>query len=129
NLHATRAVAQELEHAGVDALWCLGDVVGYGANPREVLEWTRESVDVVVKRNHDEAVATGDVEGFNPIAAAAARYHAQVLSPTDRTVLHDLHLDSKQDIGKESQAALLVHASPDDPLREYVYPTSARRDL
>lgn len=127
NLPALEAVARDLDEQGVDDVWCLGDVVGYGAEPREALEWVEKRASIIVKGNHDEAVAAGDVEGFNPIAAAAARYHAQILTPPERSRLHELPLIARRELG--GVEALLVHGSPDDPLREYVYPTAAAHDL
>lgn len=133
NLAATEAVSEDIAHQSIQETWCLGDIVGYGGSPREVLDWAEKHASIIVKGNHDHAVATGDVEGFNPVAAAAARNHAQVLAPPARTRLDDLPLDATKDVawGERGVAgtALLVHASPDDPLHEYVYPTAARRDL
>lgn len=132
NLHAVQAVAKDMEDARVDQVWCLGDIVGYGAHPREVLAWVEEHVDVVVKGNHDHAVATGDAENFNPIAASAARYHAQLLTPPERAKLHDLPTSKRlpwRAARGDAGEALLVHASPDDPLHEYVYPSLARPRL
>ena len=127
NLHALEAVAKDVEEAGADEVWCLGDVVGYGAHPHEALAWVEAHADVLVKGNHDEAVATGDTSGFNPIAASAARYHAQLLDPSERSRLLDL--DARIERKVPPLTALLVHASPDDPLREYVYPSVARARL
>jgi diadenosine tetraphosphatase ApaH/serine/threonine PP2A family protein phosphatase len=142
NLPAVQAVAEDIAGQDVHETWCLGDVVGYGGSPREVLDWVGKHAIVTVKGNHDHAVATGDVDGFNPVAAAAARNHAQTLTPPERTILDDLPLHVQRPMrrdagahppgsesGGPSATALLVHASPDDPLREYVYPSSARRDL
>jgi predicted phosphodiesterase len=132
NLPAAQAVAEDLAAQRIDEVWCLGDVVGYGGHPREALEWVEKRAVVTVMGNHDHAVATGDVEGFNPIAAAAARNHAQALTPSERARLHDLPLSARRSVklGVEEKGgeALLVHASPDDPLHEYVYPTVARRE-
>lgn len=127
NLQATEAVGLDLEGQRVDETWCLGDIVGYGGQPRETLEWIEKHAVVTVKGNHDHAVATGDTDGFNPIAAAAARNHAHVLTPAERARLHELPLRALRE--SDARQALLVHASPDDPLREYVYPSIARRDL
>jgi predicted phosphodiesterase len=132
NLHALEAVAKDVEDAAADEVWCLGDVVGYGGHPHEALAWVEEHADVLVKGNHDEAVATGDTTGFNPVAAAAARYHAQLLTPPERARLLDLPASLHRPIaadGSRGVDALLVHASPEDPLREYVYPTVARARL
>ena len=144
NLHALEAVAKDVADAGADEVWCLGDVVGYGAHPHEVLAWVEAEVDVLVKGNHDEAVATGDTQGFNPVAASAARYHAQLLTPPERARLMDLDASRRRRVplpqavasttvaatrGGVEVEAILAHASPEDPLHEYVYPSVARARL
>jgi diadenosine tetraphosphatase ApaH/serine/threonine PP2A family protein phosphatase len=80
NLQALEAV---LAAAGaVDALWNLGDVVGYGANPNEVVDLMRERAQVNVRGNHDR-VCCGltSSQGFNPVAAAAAAWTHRTLTP------------------------------------------------
>jgi diadenosine tetraphosphatase ApaH/serine/threonine PP2A family protein phosphatase len=79
NLQALNAV---LEHAPAhDLVWNLGDVVGYGANPNEVIERTRDLGPVVVRGNHDRACCgLTDVDGFNPVASRAAKWTQCVLS-------------------------------------------------
>ncbi len=73
NLHALHAV---LKAAGpFDQLWNLGDAVGYGANPNEVVELLRERATVNVRGNHDRACAgLSDTQSFNPVAAQAAAW-------------------------------------------------------
>jgi diadenosine tetraphosphatase ApaH/serine/threonine PP2A family protein phosphatase len=79
NLQALDAV---LAHAPAhDAVWNLGDIVGYGANPNEVIERVRGLGTVFVRGNHDRACCgVTDIEGFNPVAARAARWTQCVLS-------------------------------------------------
>ncbi len=79
NLHALRAVLDRAPaHAGV---WNLGDIVGYGANPGEVVEQARALGTTFVRGNHDRACSGLDgLDGFNPIAARAARWTQCVLS-------------------------------------------------
>lgn len=79
NLAALRSV---LDHAGtVEAVWCLGDIVGYGPQPNECIALLRAGGGFAVAGNHDLA-ATGQmsVEEFNDAAAAAARWTADHLS-------------------------------------------------
>jgi diadenosine tetraphosphatase ApaH/serine/threonine PP2A family protein phosphatase len=79
NLQALEAVLEAApEH---DTVWNLGDVVGYGANPNEVIDRVREQGQVFVRGNHDRACSglTG-LEDFNPIAGRAARWTRNVLS-------------------------------------------------
>lgn len=66
-----------------DQILCLGDLVGYGADPNPVVEWTRAHVAVVVRGNHDRACAgLDDLEWFNPVARIAAEWtHDQLTSP------------------------------------------------
>ncbi len=73
NLHALRAV---LGAAGsFDELWNLGDTVGYGAHPNEVIETLRAGAKVNVRGNHDRACAgLSDTHSFNPVAAQAAAW-------------------------------------------------------
>ena len=79
NLHALRAV---LEAAGtVDELWNLGDAVGYGGNPNEVIDVLRARATVNVRGNHDRVCAgLTSSEGFNPVAAQAADWTRETLS-------------------------------------------------
>jgi len=79
NLEALVAVlAAAPEH---DVVWNLGDVVGYGANPNEVIERVRELGQVFVRGNHDRACSgVNGIEDFNPIAGRAARWTRIVLS-------------------------------------------------
>lgn len=127
NLHALEAVAHDIQNLRIDEIWSLGDVVGYGGQPRETLAWVEEHADLVIKGNHDEAVATGDVTGFNPMAAQAARLHAQLLDPDERSRIFAWPTTVKRTLG--DQELLIVHASPDDPLHEYVQPQDARLGL
>jgi diadenosine tetraphosphatase ApaH/serine/threonine PP2A family protein phosphatase len=61
--------------AACGASACLGDVVGYGANPNEVCAWVRTQTNVVIRGNHDRAAAAlQGVEWFSPVAAAALRW-------------------------------------------------------
>ena len=79
NLEALQAV---LAHApDHDAVWNLGDVVGYGANPNEVIEQVRDLGNIFVRGNHDRACSgLSGIEDFNPIAGRAARWTRVTLS-------------------------------------------------
>ena len=72
NLPALEAVLAATDDAGVDARWCLGDVVGYGAQPDDCANLASERCDICLVGNHDLAV-TGeiDTEVFSASAAAA----------------------------------------------------------
>jgi diadenosine tetraphosphatase ApaH/serine/threonine PP2A family protein phosphatase len=64
-----------------DVVWNLGDVVGYGANPNEVIDRVRQMGSMFVRGNHDRACCgLTDLEDFNPIASRAARWTRAVLT-------------------------------------------------
>lgn len=96
-------------------VWCLGDLVGYGADPNDCCALVREQADVVLAGNHDMAV-TGELslDEFSRGAAIAARWTQEVLREE-----HASWLRSLSPAG-ESDGVGLYHASPRDPIWEYV---------
>ena len=91
NLEAFEVVLEDLKLQQCTAVACLGDVVGYGANPKECLDIVREMNVPIVKGNHDEMCSTdAHLEGFNPHAAQAVEWTRQQLSEADRQWLRDL---------------------------------------
>jgi diadenosine tetraphosphatase ApaH/serine/threonine PP2A family protein phosphatase len=118
NLQALEAV---LAAAGkFDQLWNLGDVVGYGANPNEVVGLMRTLAQVNVRGNHDR-VCCGltSSQGFNPVAAAAAAWTQRVLTPENLQWLHEM----PQGPVKGNGRAMCAHGSP---LHEDEYIVSMR---
>ena len=110
NLEALRAVLAEGERLGVDEWFCLGDVVGYGANPNECLDCVRERCEVVLKGNHDEAAVQDDpATSFNPWAAEAVLWTRQTLTDESRRYLWTRPLIHENDL------ATFVHATPIAP--------------
>lgn len=74
-----------------DAVWNLGDIVGYGANPNEVIDQARSVGSVFVRGNHDKVCSgTAGIEDFNPIAGRAAKWTRSVLTPEHSDWLRDL---------------------------------------
>ncbi len=112
NLHALEAV---LAAASVDEVWCLGDVVGYGARPNECCELVRERAAVCLAGNHD-LVVTGmlGLEEFSHDAGDAAAWAKVRLTEENRAYLAGLPSIAERD------GVLLAHASPRDPVWEYV---------
>lgn len=123
NLEALAATLKDVGERNVEEVWCLGDVVGYGGAPQQVLDAIEARTRTAVKGNHDHAVATGDLDDFNPMAAAAARLHAHMLTPPERARLFALPTTLTRDVG--DLEVLLAHGSPDDPIHEYVRPEDA----
>ena len=115
NLPALEAVLADLEGARVDETWCLGDVVGYGAQPDEGADLVRERCSVCLVGNHDlAALEQLDISTFSPAAAAAVHWTRERMSPSTREFLAGL------DPADESREVGLYHASPRDPVWEYV---------
>jgi predicted phosphodiesterase len=115
NQPALEAVLADAAEAGVDELWCLGDVVGYGADPDGCVALVRERCDVVLVGNHDLAVLGElDTSTFSTAAATAVEWTAAESSQESLDFLAGL------EPADESRAAALYHASPRDPVWEYV---------
>jgi predicted phosphodiesterase len=81
NLEALTAVLESAA-GGYDRILCLGDLVGYGADPNAVASWVRANASVVVRGNHDRGCAgLDDLKWFNPVARAAAEWTHTQLTP------------------------------------------------
>ena len=115
NLPALEAVLADIEGAGLAELWCLGDVVGYGAQPDECARLVQQRCDLCLVGNHDLAVLGElDVSAFSPAAAAAVRWTQETADPATLDFLRSLQpADETRDVA-------LYHASPRDPVWEYV---------
>jgi diadenosine tetraphosphatase ApaH/serine/threonine PP2A family protein phosphatase len=115
NLPALEAVLESIETAGVDELWCLGDVVGYGAQPDACAGLIEERCAACLVGNHDLAVLGAlDVSTFSDHAAAAVRWTQAEAAAETLDFLRGLEpTQSREGVG-------LFHASPRDPVWEYV---------
>jgi predicted phosphodiesterase len=120
NLPAFRAVLDDIGEAGVEETWCLGDLVGYGAQPDECVALAAESCDLCLIGNHDLAVLDKlDISEFSTHAAAAALWTRDHIGDEAVAFLSGLEpADTSRDIA-------LYHASPRDPIWEYVLSTLA----
>jgi hypothetical protein len=91
NLEAFQVVLEDARKEACTHYACLGDVVGYNANPKECLDVVRAMGMPCVKGNHDEYCSSeGELEGFNPHAALAVNWTRKHLTPEDRQWLQDL---------------------------------------
>jgi len=123
NLHALEAVAEAIEQEEPDEIWCLGDVVGYGPQPNACCDWSSEHADVCLAGNHDLGVlGTLDLEYFSDDAAVAARWTREALSAGAREYLGALEPSATRD------GIALYHASPRDPVWEYILSYDAARE-
>jgi predicted phosphodiesterase len=119
DIHGNRpgfeAVLAAVEEAGAERIWCLGDLVGYGAEPDACVELARARTDVCLAGNHDLGVR-GDISlsEFSRGAELAARWTRDTMAEENLDYLHQLEPRGvERDIG-------LYHASPRDPVWEYV---------
>jgi predicted phosphodiesterase len=115
NLPALEAVLAEIDEAEVDEVWSLGDVVGYGAQPDECAALVADRCPTGLVGNHDLGVVGElDLGAFSPTAAAAVRWTRRTADATTLEYLRGLRpLDEGRDVA-------LYHASPRDPVWEYV---------
>ncbi len=91
NLEGLQVVLEDIKQQKCTHVVCLGDVVGYGANPKECLDIVRGMNIPVVKGNHDEYIGSSeDPEGFNDAAAEAVAWSRNQLTEDDRKWLRDL---------------------------------------
>jgi predicted phosphodiesterase len=115
NLHALEAVLEEIDRSEADLIWCLGDIVGYGPRPDECCRIVQERAAVCLCGNHDLGVR-GDVDlaDFAPDAAAAVLWTRGILSTRANEFLGRLEPLA------EADGLQLFHASPRDPVWEYI---------
>jgi diadenosine tetraphosphatase ApaH/serine/threonine PP2A family protein phosphatase len=107
NLEALQAVLSAYQNAQIDRYICLGDIVGYGANPNECCQLVRDLTDLVVLGNHDAACSGRmSTEWFNSAARAAVEEHQQMLDAAHMKWLAQLPYRIEVD------DMLLCHGSP-----------------
>jgi putative phosphoesterase len=123
NLEAVRSLPSDY-----DQLWILGDIVNYGPDPSEVIEFVREHASLVVRGNHDDAIGFDrDPQcspAFRRMAEETGRFTMSVVSQQEREFLRGLPLAAGRDI--DGIRFFLCHAAPGNPLHEY---RSADSDL
>jgi predicted Zn finger-like uncharacterized protein len=119
NLEALQAVLTEIGRQGVERVYCLGDVLGYGPNPCECVELMRR-YPVVLLGDHDQA-AMFDPEGFEPAAERAIFWaRAQLEGHSDAEGLWGFLAERPR--SHREDGLLFVHASPRNPMNEDVMP-------
>jgi putative phosphoesterase len=119
NLDALEAVVAKLPR--YDELICLGDLVGYGPQPNEVIARLQQlRPATVLMGNHDYAVVSGDVREFSPHAAKAIEWTRQEINESGRGYLATLEPSAR--LQREQTTVALFHGSPQNPLSEYVFP-------
>ena len=106
---------EDLERERPDAIWCLGDLVGYGPRPNDCCHTVRERADLSLVGNHDLVVlGAADVDDFNPDAGFAAEWTRRALSKESREYLSGLEPSAVR------ENVELYHGSPRDAVWDYV---------
>src|SRR5436190_12869691 len=118
NLTALQTVLDDM--GAVDALWCLGDFVGYGPWPNECVDLLREHGAEAIAGNHDlAAIGAISCEDFNGDAAFAAQWTADALSPASRAFLKSLPP------ARQVADVTFAHGTPREPVWEYMLSAGA----
>ncbi len=131
NLEALTAVLADIESRGIETIYCLGDVIGYGANPKECLDLIIEKTKWCVLGNHDYAVFY-EPTNFNYGAEQASFWTREVLETERRKQSRDrrwsflgklsMRRTLKTKLAATATAIDFVHASPRRPINEYIFP-------
>lgn len=113
NYEALEAVLADIDRAGIRTIFCLGDIVGYGASPNECCARIADVAEARVLGNHDEAcLGRGHIEHFNTVARMAALWTQRIMDEPTRDYLDRAPLTFPLE---SAVPALLVHASPYHP--------------
>lgn len=128
NLPAYYAIRDKVSEdfgKNIDYTLCLGDIVGYGPHPNELVK-IAESFDASVIGNHDVACAAGNADGFNKIAQKAVMWTFDELTTYNKTFLSILAKNEYLKITERGVKLYITHASPKDCLSDYIYPEDSR---
>lgn len=111
-----------------DQLWVLGDLVNYGPNPVEVIDYVRANASIVIRGNHDHAVGFNEdprcSTPFRAMAQVMQQYTSSVLSESQKQFLRGLPLRVDRELA--GMRVSMCHAVPSDPLFAYCLPDSPR---
>jgi diadenosine tetraphosphatase ApaH/serine/threonine PP2A family protein phosphatase len=110
NLEALQKTLEIISKSNIDEIVCLGDTVGYGANPNECLDIVRSATPYILLGNHDEAAVNPSIaHSFNRHARTAAEWTAHELTVSNKSFIKSLPCEiTRHDI-------YFVHASPVEP--------------
>lgn len=115
NRQAFEAVLEAIADSDASEMWCLGDLVGYGADPDACVQLARAHAAVCLAGNHDLAVTGAlPLDEFSRGASIAAQWTSEVMAEENIEFLRGLSSS------REDEAVGLYHASPRDPVWEYV---------
>lgn len=120
NLEALEAVLKHIKSQRIKTIWVAGDIVGYGASPNEVITLLQKEKAVMIAGDHDAEVLTlNDLSWFNEYAQQALIYTNRVLTNENKAFLKTLKETYEETI--DDRKIFMVHGSPNNHLKEYVY--------
>ena len=134
NREALEAVLEELGKLKPAKIICLGDIVGYGPDPVWCVDTVKKECNVVLGGNHDYALIYG-AKDFSESAGTTVRYHRQMLMPRMDRTAEDQRRAERWDFLKglphryQEDSLLYVHASPRNPVSEYLQERDCRMNL
>jgi diadenosine tetraphosphatase ApaH/serine/threonine PP2A family protein phosphatase len=124
NLEAFEAVLADIRAQGITEIYCLGDIIGYGPNPRECIDLVIKNCQLTILGNHDQG-AVFDPEGFNSNAERAIFWTRKQLETSfGNRAENDRRWDFLNELPRSKREGnlLFVHGSARNPLNEYVFP-------
>ena len=123
NLEALEAVLAQIDKRGITQIFCLGDVLGYGPDPRECLDLIIERCEITLCGNHDQAVMY-EPYNFNVGAERANYWTRQLLEDDSDKVRRNRRWAflGRLPVQHVANGALYVHGSPRRPVNEYLFP-------
>ena len=123
NLEALEVVLDDIKAQGVSEIYCLGDIIGYGPNPRECIDRVMEHCAVTLLGNHDQG-AMFDPDGFNIGAERAIFWTREQLESSNDRENNEKRWEFLGELprSKRNGPFLFVHGSPRNPLSEYIFP-------
>ncbi|MEO0481701.1 MAG: metallophosphoesterase family protein [Planctomycetota bacterium] len=128
NTEALSVVFEAIDQLGVDRVLCLGDVIGYGPEPRATLRMVIDRCELSLRGNHEEG-CMNYASDFNEKALRAIEWTRQELNRKDQPRQENFefwnYLDAMKIDYRENEV-LLAHGSPRDPIREYIIPRDAQ---
>lgn len=122
NLEALEAVLADIREQEINEIYCLGDIIGYGPNPRECIDLVMQNCKTTILGNHDQA-ALFDPEGFNAGAERAIFWTRSMLEAGDAQG-NERRWEFLGELPRMKREGefLFVHGSARNPLNEYVFP-------
>lgn len=128
NKEALERVLRKMRKEDVDCLVCTGDLVGFGPNPNEVCKILREKEDLfAVRGDHDQAVLSGGKEGMNRLSRSGVDWTRKNINPEALKFLRSL--PEYEGVLWEGYKILIIHGSPSNRLRGYLYEDISEKEL